>query len=76
MLILSLSGASLLEKNNLRRTLKYVDATEKIHAGVDANQKIYFHRPYLALAPLCFGCIVNRFLKLKKLDNVMANCFL
>ena len=43
--ILSLSGASLLEKNNLRRAMKYFDEPEKIHVGADANQKITFHRP-------------------------------
>ena len=42
---MSLSGASLLQKNNLRRTMKYFDAAEKIHAGADANQKITYHRP-------------------------------
>ena len=32
--ILSLSGASLLQKeNNLRQTMKYFDAAEKTHAG-------------------------------------------
>ena len=43
--ILSLSSASLLEKSNLRRSMKYFDATEKIHTGADANQKINFRRP-------------------------------
>ena len=45
MSILLLSGVSLLEKDSLRRTMKYFDAAAKIHAGADANQKIYFHRP-------------------------------
>ena len=44
--ILSLSGASLLKKN-LRRTRKYFDRAEEIHAGAYANQKINFHRPNL-----------------------------
>ena len=39
--ILSLSGALLLEKNDLQQTMK------KISAGTDANQKINFHRPYM-----------------------------
>ena len=44
--ILSMSGASLLEKkNNQRRTKKNFDAAEKILAGADVNQKINFHRP-------------------------------
>ena len=46
--ILSLSSASLLENNNLRRTMKDFDAAEKIHVGADANQKINFHRPFFA----------------------------
>ena len=33
-------------KNNLRRTMKYFDAVEKIHASANVNQKIDFHRPY------------------------------
>ena len=42
---MSLSGTSLLEKINLRRTMKYFDAAEKIH-GADANQKINLHWPH------------------------------
>ena len=33
----SFSSSSLLEKNNLRRTMNYFDAAEKIHVGADAS---------------------------------------
>ena len=56
MLIVSLSGASLLEKKtNLLRAMKYFDAAAKIHAGADANQKIYFHRPNFKYLLLTFS---------------------
>ena len=44
----------------VRRTMKYFDVAAKIHAGADANQKIYFHRPLrrelldLSSAKFCF----------------------
>ena len=43
--VLSLSGASLLDKTICDEGMKYFDAAEKVHAGADANQKINFHRP-------------------------------
>ena len=54
--IFLLSGASLLERNNLRRRMRFVDAAAKIHVGADANhkKKYYFHRPKVEIF-IAFG---------------------
>ena len=55
---MSLSGASLLEKDNLRRTMNYFDAAEKIHVCADANKIIL-----ISISPMPLKATLGQILK-------------
>ena len=72
--ILSRLGASLLEKNNLRRTMIILlTQKKKFHAGADENQKINFHRPNLNVK--CFQLHIVRAEKPKLNDYKFGSFF-